>query len=442
MRTRHEQGVAPFVLLLGAGASVPSNYPTGRHFVEYFLNESAVHFDGLDDEEKRRLFDKYWARAGETTIDAFIKKTLPEARPSAGYQVITTLAQEGYFKLILTTNVDSLLDQAFAQRDQTLRNHQMISFPDQEPRRISDLLAQERPQIKVLKLHGDMRSGRFLFTAGETAEFPDNLADNVRHLLDRDLIIVGYSFDDEDLRRCMLTVPSEARRSSVYYVNPEGLTAGTSQVLARRVKEDRIEVIEGEAADFDHFFTELITKIKRLDPRSFVTFRTSLQSRSLEGLTWIFGRYWTRNSCLVFGTNNSESALAIRAVWLGEAQISVMLRVTQARHPDDWVGLLVGSETPFWNSGYLVYLREDGSLEIRPPTGFTKPLGKLPITTTGWINLRISYTRNSLALDASIGDVTYISESTPIEIKTEGNIFLYSYFAETLIKDIQVTPML
>ena len=62
------------MLLLGAGASVPSSYPTGRQFVEQFLEQSAVDFSQFSDGAKRKSFDDFWRKAGEVTVDAFVKK--------------------------------------------------------------------------------------------------------------------------------------------------------------------------------------------------------------------------------------------------------------------------------------------------------------------------------------------------------------------------------
>jgi hypothetical protein len=321
MRLRHDQGLAPFALLLGAGASVPSDYPTARQFVAAFLQQAGVYSEELDDDQQRVLFDRHWDYAGDVTTEAFVSKILPPRHPSRGYFMLADLVAKGFLSTICTTNVDTLLDQVFAAADPTLREHQILVYPSLQPRRIKDAIETHLPRVKILKVHGDLRLGSFLFTAEELREFPPELASALRSVLHRDLIVIGHALADEDLQVVFTTAPEEAGRTSIFYINPNGLATRARECL--RLHEDRVELIQGELADFDTFMDHLYAELLGGDPRASVTFGDQLSHKDLQGFQWLWGRYWASKSGLVLGAEDGHAGMRVGQVWLGEADIEL-----------------------------------------------------------------------------------------------------------------------
>ncbi|MCL4535826.1 MAG: SIR2 family protein [Bacteroidetes bacterium] len=421
---------------------MPSRYPTGRGFVEMFLAESAIDFSNMDDEENKETFDQYWQKAGEVTVEAFVKKALPSVNPSRGYRLLTFLAQQGYFRMILTTNVDTLLDQAFAMADPSLRNHQIVSHPALQPREIADMLTSDKPPVKIVKLHGDLRSGRFLFTAKDTERFPPTLEDTIRNILHRDLITVGYSFQDADVKLCMLNAPMGIKRPSRYCVNRTGLGDETISVLEQWPAQTPVgvETICGEEGDFDRFFEALYAEIMQYDPKASVTFQSSLADKDLQGFAWYQGRYWVEDQLLMIGSNDAEATIHLSRVWLGEANLQIDFQFRSARGPSDWFGVLVGASSPYWATGHLIYVRSDGSLEVLQPNGPLRFFGKLELGPQQWVRLQISYGRGVVGVSAAAGGGVEIHGSVQFDSQAEGLVYLWTYHTEVVIQELRVAP--
>ena len=434
MQLRRAQGTRPFVLLLGAGASVPSSYPTGLQFASSFLEASGAKYTALDDEGIRRLFDQYWGRAGQATIDAFVRQALPPVPHSRGYWFPATLAQQGYFRYVLTTNVDALLDQAFDTVDPWHQSHEVLSLPAaRSPRHFVDRLGQAAQPIKVVKLHGDLRSGYFRFTSAETRRFENEVREAVRSLLAQDVIIVGHSLEDGDIVDCMSDVPHGVVRPEVFYVDPKGISEHAQNVLTRMIGDDRVipQVIGAPVGDFEEFLTALYSRLTGIDVRSWYTFRSSLRGRDLQGFVWLRGRYWVRNGCLDFGEAGAESVL--RVGMMAECSVCVTFQMLEARGRSDWFGLLLGATGPVWDQGHLFYVRQSGEVELRFPWGAIRVLGMVDPGT--WTKLRLTVTKDELCWHA---------ESGPVRVPWlagEGNLHLWSHFSRSLVRDVELSPL-
>lgn len=283
MKARFETGQPPYNFFFGAGASVPSTYPTAKGFVDSFLQHAAVDPSGMSDAEKRAEFDNQWRSAGEANTKAFIMRTLPPAVPSTGYTLLAGLVRSYYASKIITTNVDTLVDQALSGDPQ---GFQLLSHPLYPPRKIADGLNSTLPRIKVLKLHGDLPSGTFLFTEKELRAFPGELARALTSILQRDTVFCGYGFNDEDVRKCLKKTRGTPG-PSVFCVSPELPDVGATSLL--EAYASGLQTITGTGADFDEFMRELTEELGLYDLKLWTTFDSKFDQSSLEGISVFAG---------------------------------------------------------------------------------------------------------------------------------------------------------
>lgn len=196
---------------------------------------------------------------------------LEEEYPSPGYEFLAILAREGFFDVILNANYDPLLQRALdahlPSTDPTGRPVQpyerLVNRADPGfKREIEDALRARTPRLKAIWLHGHLweRSG-IAFTPPEKRTWYPNVKDAVEKLFGQDLLLVGYTDRDADIR---LAIENAAGGGTIWYVAPEkpGLTI-INALLARQH-----QVISGPAGEFDRFCQALFDLLLDLgDPQ-------------------------------------------------------------------------------------------------------------------------------------------------------------------------------
>lgn len=263
MRVRRHRR-PPFVLLLGAGASVHSGCPDGRTFVRRFLEASRGQdaTAGLSEHELRRAFDDEWSAAGEDNRIVLTEDIIGVPNPSRGYLALAVLLREGYFGHMLTTNVDSLIEEALGLAAFLPRDYRVLVVDHDSPERVVQEMQAPTPRIKLLKLHGDVAAGVISFTDDEVAQLPVPVEEQVSALSRQDIVIVGHSLNDPDLRRCFDKV-TEGGSASIWYVNPAGPSNYVEGLLAAR--RSMSNIVTGPNGAFERFFHLLYTEVLSAD---------------------------------------------------------------------------------------------------------------------------------------------------------------------------------
>ena len=255
MRQRKTAGEPPYVLFLGAGASLASGAPTTSEIVDDIVRtlgdrspetmsagEKVDAFytilDGLSDAERYTVLRKYLSRAA----------------PSAGYQHLAALVKAGYFDTLFTTSFDTFLEDSLADAGLRTRRDFVVVIVGRDSEQLIQAavgrLGREGPQIKIIKLHGDLSSRVFALTSSEVLEFSEQTRSLLKDYLSRDVVIVGYTMRDEDINRCV-----SKRGGTLWYVNPSSPSADDFMHRILSVREGG--VITGEYGSFDKFFGEL-----------------------------------------------------------------------------------------------------------------------------------------------------------------------------------------
>ncbi len=235
---RRRLGEPPPVLLLGAGASVESGVGAMAGIYELAGVADFASFvpwiETRSDSERYRLLAEYL-------------QTRDPARVTPGYQSLAALCADAFLDIVLTTNLDPLLDDGLAaarlwRRDYVLLVNGLVRID-----RLSPLLRGRHPRVKIVKLHGDLFQRRMAWTPSEMDSYLDEIAPVLKPAINgRDVVVVGHSLRDRRIRELILGAGGEA----VWYVSPSAVPAGLES-------DPRVRAVVGQASSFEALFTRL-----------------------------------------------------------------------------------------------------------------------------------------------------------------------------------------
>lgn len=261
LQTKRRRPEEPsYVLVLGAGASIRSGCPSlmeaVKQIIEKYGNREILSRSG---EEQIKEFYRVVDGLDNQSLWLVLDELFKDAQPSAGYEYLARLVKDGYFDVILSTNVDTLVEKALEREGLSLVDEVDVidaggvkTDVDAEP--IARRLENPTPPIKLVKLHGHLPTRQLKFRLEDTFRFPDKLAKAVKGYVRnrlRSVIIVGHSLRDEDLNDCF-----HGEGGAIWYINPRYPSTSdfAGKVLANRPGS---HYIDGEDGDFDRFFEEL-----------------------------------------------------------------------------------------------------------------------------------------------------------------------------------------
>jgi outer membrane protein assembly factor BamB len=236
IRARRKAGDQPYTVLLGSSLSLT---PDVRQAV-----------CGSDD------WEAFW-----TTIQGLsaAERRALMARPFAGlnlapgYRCLAELAQAGYFNIILTANIDDVLDDAL--RTLPASECQILCHGQTSAQETAVAISRPAPRVKAIKLRGDINAYKLPLTPEGQFEFHEALEEVVEQLLSQDTILVGDIPYDADVQRCI-----RQREGALWVVVPEPPNAGSFLYRAKWARP-RGEVISGPEAEFASFFSALAREL-------------------------------------------------------------------------------------------------------------------------------------------------------------------------------------
>ncbi|MGA4497900.1 SIR2 family protein [Bacillus bombysepticus] len=179
-------------------------------------------------------------------------------KPTKAHREIAKLVQDGYIKVIVTTNFDRLMEQALDEL-----NVQYQTLYDE-----SDIEGRKpltHANCTVLKIHGDYRDTRFKNVEDELATYPTALSNLLKQIFDEyGIITSGWSAEwDTALRDTIKSV--KGRRYSWYWHSFNEKLGGQAEELLKF--RDGIKIVDNGGAD--RFFSlladnvESISKLKK-----------------------------------------------------------------------------------------------------------------------------------------------------------------------------------
>ena len=258
------------VVLVGAGISIESGGPSGSSLMESVLNDYrpsdedwAEHKEYLIGEKldakilgnlisklkkgnkisrsvyqeengEKEQFEKIYQKLITSLYNSTIsQRSLQEIygafhryllyhQPSKGYKYFSYIAKKGYIEWILSTNFDPLLEEALLVAG--LPSNNFIQFTRQftDPLELSNFIESRfsMPQVKLFKIHGDLKTRRIDATGETIKEFKEGdekLLEKslIKLIQERDLIVIGHSLNDgaiNDIIRGAYKENDEVRR--------------------------------------------------------------------------------------------------------------------------------------------------------------------------------------------------------------------------------------
>ncbi len=237
LRMRRTVGDKPPVLLLGAGASIDAGIGAMPELFDFFR---CADFD-----EFSRYIDTTTAAERFRYLAEFLQTRRP-SEISPGYQALASLCAQNYFDLVLTTNMDPLLDDALSAAQLWRRDYLLIVNGVIRPDRLSLLLGGQSPRVKIVKLHGDLFQRFMAWTVPEMDTFLTEVSPHLEPAVaGRDFIVVGYSLRDQRVRELV-----ESSGGSIWFTHPKSVPDHLKDSRAIRA------VVAPECA-FETFFPTL-----------------------------------------------------------------------------------------------------------------------------------------------------------------------------------------
>ena len=291
LRMSRTQTLGGAVLLVGGEASTiafgeEASTIKRRPVLEALRRRVLLDFDsGLDEKKLDSLdintqidqFDRIWSKLGMGPRSAYWNVLQKELQPTTGLKHLAELLKERYFPVVLTTNVDQLIESIFIAsmvvNNQALREWSVLVNGRDQPLAITEAIQNNSAQATTLiKLCGDFQSRQASLTQRGIKEKAAALEGMLAALFSwhLDLIVVGLTpIDDvifESFPKKIKGKVTFIGRSSAFfsyfknhdwptsnYITDESLTFdATFEELARRLDVLRIyEQVTGKRPDND-----------------------------------------------------------------------------------------------------------------------------------------------------------------------------------------------
>ena len=262
-----------YALLLGSGVSRASGIPTGWEVTLDLVRKLASLYDGKAEPDPETWYrEKFGKEPNYSDLLDALAKTPAERQqllrsywepndqereegakqPTAAHRAIAELAAQGFFKVIITTNFDRLMENA-------LRDADVVPTVLSSPDHVKGMLPLIHTRCCVFKIHGDYLDTRILNTPTELKVYPPEFDQLLDLIFDEfGLIICGWSATwDLALRKAILRASS--RRFTTFWTfrdppNNEGqelITHRDAQVISIK--------------DADTFFTSVQQLVQSLE---------------------------------------------------------------------------------------------------------------------------------------------------------------------------------
>ena len=240
------------VLFVGAGFSIKAGAPSGSDLCNLLYNalpENIQNEKSLKTEYTlQKLSETYWTHFGRVALADLLKSAFDfEPNDTSDQQL---LAQIPHFKHIITTNYDSLLEDAYGESCNLVVTN-------------SDLSQVDLRKPTIYKVHGDFSHPDDIVIAQRDYkrmyyQKQENLIwDTIRAEFSRhNVLFIGYSISDQNIQMLIEYVKEQMGESAKQLFV---LTPDAEETALLQLKELGVEYIQGKAEDL---FNELISELR------------------------------------------------------------------------------------------------------------------------------------------------------------------------------------
>jgi hypothetical protein len=237
----------------------PKEKPTERRRI--FQEKSQNEGTALDSHSLEVVAKAYKRKKGDEALRRFLVanfSTIP--KNNKGYADLCSLVEDGYFKLIFTTNLDTLIEDTFLRQ-----GLDFDLFND-----LSDY--SKRPSVYkpiVYKLHGSYNKIDPDVTWDQTQALHPRKQLHLRHFFESNtFIFVGYSGLDTDIIAGLYGVDPIVRdRLRIYSFTRSGTSENIKRLLTR-YNSEKGNIAMGNIDDGGTFFSVLLDETKSVEEKA------------------------------------------------------------------------------------------------------------------------------------------------------------------------------
>ncbi len=244
----------PIVLFLGARAGGLFNNPIFYELIE-LLSKDPAKFQKLGALEKFAECYRILAEQRENDIYGVLRKALEKkAERRREDEYLAQLVKERFFDLIISTNIDSLLERSFERAELNELQDYNVFIAGRDHARVD--LAGFRGHCLILKVFGDLET-RTYKTAGNVFDIDvdRNLAEYLRSVLSNHLLAVGYDPVWDDPIAAVFPTSTDG----IDYVNIDQPLEGSQ--MASIIRRRRGNYLIENTEEFTKFFQVLYTSL-------------------------------------------------------------------------------------------------------------------------------------------------------------------------------------
>jgi phosphoglycolate phosphatase-like HAD superfamily hydrolase len=265
MERRADDERNPLILFLGKGCADAAKVPDTIQIARSVFQDSALptkkYVAGRDrryNEEVLEAFYEYLSDLSSRERHWLLQRFYAKVPVPLFYQDLVRLIERRFFLHILTTNIDTLLEQALNGAGMWPdRDYELISLSSSDRKPLPPDPASPGPRIMIVKLHGDLAKQETSLTPDEITEALQRHSRFLRGELSGDMVMVGYEFESEPVTRWLAETYSKLWREPpiLWWVNEK---RPSWQQVGRLEESRHIEYLDGENGRPEVFFGRLL----------------------------------------------------------------------------------------------------------------------------------------------------------------------------------------
>jgi len=251
-----EPWAGPYILFLGEGcaraAGAPSAADIAREALSTFGFETISSDSKATDEVLLARFAAHTSNLSRNEVARMLQSLYARVPVPSFYQDLALLIREHFFPLIITTNFDTLLEQALTTAGVRGTDVRVTTFPQREP-----TTPPTEPLTHLVKLHGDLAQNTAHFLPEDVERALGESRQWIKADLKGDIIMVGHVLSDDPVDRWLAHSPER----ELWWVSEKRPPDGRVDSWTKNYRE-----ITGELGRPQIFFPQLTLRLLRSTP--------------------------------------------------------------------------------------------------------------------------------------------------------------------------------